>query len=149
MNHGVDLADLQDELEQLVESMDPLFAPWTLSVHDDCLCLRREAFGFQLDAPIEEGGSFLMSSDNEADGMQREMRVRNLPLGALDPCVFYFSYGVMVMWSVDAATEERLVARFKEFVNKSSREQSEDSWIIESGASALRSRVRYFEASCC
>jgi hypothetical protein len=124
--HGVDVEELQEQLEnecrEFADSAaggSSLFAAFTLTAYDDCLCMRsKPRQQFSLDEPLDSdasGGAGLPS-----------------PNSALDPCVFYFTCGALVMWSVPPSLEMQLVSHFDRVVTSSAREQSQDSWLIES-----------------
>jgi hypothetical protein len=111
----VDVEALRDQLadEQEISSFSTLFGQFTLTVYDDCLCMQsRPEHRFRLDDPTDTDE--LVPPDS-----------------ALDSCVFYFTCGALVMWSVPPAVEMQLVSHFDSYATSTARVQSEDSWLIE------------------
>ena len=112
----MDVEALRDQLEdeQEISSFSTLFGQFTLTVYDDCLCMQsRPKHRFSLD------------DSTDIDGLELP------PDSALDSCVFYFTCGALVMWSVPPAVEMQLVSHFDSYATSTARVQSEDSWLIE------------------
>lgn len=119
--HDVDIEDLQHKLETESETATDansgVFENLSFTAYGDCLCMRTK--------PRQPFSSDISTASDDDNGLGAA------PDSALDPCAFYFTCGALVMWSVPPAVEMQLVSHFNSYAMSAAREESEDSWLIE------------------